>query len=613
MHPLARLGKALTSSLWVPGALVAVSLTAVATVPTTLTDFFAPGTQPNTLNTEIVSVQSCSFCHGYYNEEQEPYTRWAASMMGQAARDPVFFACLAVANQDAEFVGDLCLRCHTPGGWLGGRSNPPDGSALNATDKQGVQCNFCHRLVDPVSDPGNNPPEDIAILAGLTAGYNTNPHSGQYIVDPNDLRRGPFDLDPNFVFHTWRRSPFHRESMLCGNCHDVSNPVYTRQPDGSYDVNPLDQPHPTHSKYDEFPIERTFSEWSMSAFAAGPVEMGGRFGGNITAVSSCQDCHMPKTEGIACLPDLEIGIYRNDLPQHNFSGSNTWVLPAVRSMYSDFETGLSEQSVIDAVARNVQMLEAASDMQLSQSGGDLNVRIINQSGHKLPTGYPEGRRMWLNVRFYNSSNQLIAEHGNYNIATAELNVNNTTVYEAKLGLDAHAAAATGLPEGESFHFAVNNMYLKDNRIPPRGFTNAAFAAVQASPVAASYADGQYWDDSAFPIPFGACRADAALYFQTTTKEYIEFLRDTNVTNTHGQVAYDKWVEFGKSAPVAMDVGTMTLAIPGDLNHDGLVDISDLTLLLSSFGVSAGGDVNGDGLTDILDLALLLAYFGGGCV
>lgn len=322
---------------------------------------------------------------------------------------------------------------------------------------------------------------------------------------------------------------------------------------------------------------------------------------------------MPKTEGIACLPDLEIGIYRNDLPQHNFSGSNTWVLPAVRSMYSDFETGLSEQSVIDAVARNVQMLEAASDMQLSQSGGDLNVRIINQSGHKLPTGYPEGRRMWLNVRFYNSSNQLIAEHGNYNIATAELNVNNTTVYEAKLGLDAHAAAATGLPEGESFHFAVNNMYLKDNRIPPRGFTNAAFAAVQASPVAASYADGQYWDDSAFPIPFGACRADAALYFQTTTKEYIEFLRDTNVTNTHGQVAYDKWVEFGKSAPVAMDVGTMTLAIPGDLNHDGLVDISDLTLLLSSFGVSAGGDVNGDGLTDILDLALLLAYFGGGCV
>lgn len=612
MRQFANIARVLKTSLWVPGALVAVSLTAVATVPTTLTDFFAPGTQPNTLTTPIVSVQSCSFCHGYYDEAQEPYTRWAASMMGQAARDPVFFACLAVANQDAEFAGDLCLRCHTPGGWLGGRSNPPDGSALTADDRQGVQCNFCHRLVDPVSDPVNNPVEDTAILAGLSAGYNTNPHSGQYIVDPQDRRRGPFDLDPNFLFHQWRRSPFHRESLLCANCHDVSNPVYTRQPDGSYDVNALDEPHPTHSKYDQFPVERTFSEWSMSSFAAGPVEMGGRFGGNITAVSSCQDCHMPKTEGIACLPDLEIGIYRNDLPQHNFNGSNTWVLQAVRSMYADLETGLSEQSVIDAVARNVQMLEAASDMQLSQAGGDLNVRIINQSGHKLPTGYPEGRRMWLNVRFYNSSNQLIAERGSYNFATAVLNEVDTKVYEAKLGLDADAAAATGLPPGESFHFVLNNMYVKDNRIPPRGFTNAAFTAIQATPVGASFADGQYWDDSEFAIPFGACRAEATLYFQTTTKEYIEFLRDENTTNNHGQVAYDKWVEFGKSAPVAMDVGSLALAVPGDLNHDGVVDISDLTQLLSSFGVSTGGDINGDGMTDILDLAMLLAYFGGGC-
>ena len=47
--------------------------------------------------------------------------------MGQAARDPLFHACLAVANQDAAFAGDLCIRCHTPGGWISGRSEPTDG------------------------------------------------------------------------------------------------------------------------------------------------------------------------------------------------------------------------------------------------------------------------------------------------------------------------------------------------------------------------------------------------------------------------------------------------------------------------------------------------------
>ena len=70
-------------------------------------------------------------------------------MMGQAMRDPIFFAAMDIANQDVAFAGDLCLRCHTPGGWLAGRSEPTDGSALIDIDFPGVDCNFCHRMVDP--------------------------------------------------------------------------------------------------------------------------------------------------------------------------------------------------------------------------------------------------------------------------------------------------------------------------------------------------------------------------------------------------------------------------------------------------------------------------------
>ncbi|MBI5865315.1 MAG: hypothetical protein HZB38_12560 [Planctomycetes bacterium] len=57
---------------------------------------------------------------------------------------------------------------------------------------------------------------------------------------------------------------------------------------------------------------------------------------------------------------------------------------------------------------------------------------------------------------------------------------------------------------------------------------------------------------------------------------------------------------------------------GDLNGDGLIDITDLALFLSSFGTAAPGiptpcaDINGDGLVDISDLALFLSAFGSTC-
>ena len=120
----------------------------------------------------------------------------------------------------------------------------------------------------------------------------TEPHTGQFVIDPEDRRRGPYNLVSMF-FHQWRESPYHRESKLCSTCHDVSNPAFTRASNGSYVLNAVDTEHPTHLKGDEFPIERTYSEWTQSEYAVRPVDTGGRFGGNQPEVSTCQDCHMP--------------------------------------------------------------------------------------------------------------------------------------------------------------------------------------------------------------------------------------------------------------------------------------------------------------------------------
>ncbi|HMQ14764.1 MAG TPA: hypothetical protein PKC49_02210 [Phycisphaerae bacterium] len=585
----------------------AISVALSALIPTTPNDFFMPGTQPETLGDFIFESTNCNICHGYYNEAHAPWDRWANTLMAQAARDPVFWACLAIANQDLEGAGEFCIRCHSPGAWLEGRATPADGSAFIPKDFDGVNCHTCHRLVDPVYS-AENPLDDIVILEELEE-IPPDPHNGQFVVDPYDRRRGPRDLG-QFPYHAWRQSPYHRESFLCATCHDVSNPAYTRQPDGSYKLGPLDAPHPTHVKSDQFPIERTYSEWSKSAFAQGPIDMGGRFGGNQPLVSSCQDCHMPKTSGTACIPGLAQP--RDDLAVHALHGGNTWVLAAVRNLFDDGVTGLTAESVALAQQRTREFLAAASDLELTQPVlGEINARVINQTGHKLPTGYPEGRRMWVNVRFLDHNGELVREHGAYDAAEAKLTTGDTKVYEAKLGLSQDVADLTGLPAGESFHFALNNVWLFDNRIPPRGFTNAGFAEVQAAPVGCSYEDGQYWDDTAYAIPPGAVRVEVRVLFQTSTREYMEFLRDANTTNNAGEVAYQQWVATGRSAPAEMDFGVLALAILGDLNGDGRVDQSDLGILLAAFGTGPEGDLDGDGDTDQADLGVLLAYFGTG--
>jgi hypothetical protein len=51
---------------------------------------------------------------------------------------------------------------------------------------------------------------------------------------------------------------------------------------------------------------------------------------------------------------------------------------------------------------------------------------------------------------------------------------------------------------------------------------------------------------------------------------------------------------------------------GDLDHDASIGISDLQLLLDSYGSDAGGDLDGDGDTDLSDLAVLLACYGETC-
>lgn len=542
-----------------------VSFGYTALVNTTLLDFFLAGSQPNQSGT---FTSGCN-CHDGYNIAVEPGFNWSGGMMAQAARDPLYFATLAIANQDAAFAGDLCLRCHTPVGWLEGRSVPTDGSALLAKDREGVQCEYCHRAVKP-SGQGVNPYPIDASYSSVVPGYaSTSTYArdttylntlsprpvlsgnGMYVVDSDETRRGPrTDADPR---HPLRYSPFHRDAALCGTCHDVSNPVFDKQVDGGgnyyYTLNTLNTIPPSFNPYDHFPVERTYSEWLMSSYNTAQGIYAPQFGGNRQYVSTCQDCHMRDVTGKAAAQG-NVAL-RTDLALHDQTGGNTWVPKIVPTF---FPTEVNVAALDSAVKRATYMLKNAATLEVTENYPVVHVRVTNETGHKLPSGYPEGRRMWINLKAYDGNNVLVAEFGAYDTATGILQVSNTKVYEAKLAMSADVRALTGLsndPDGSSFHFALNNMAVKDNRIPPRGFTNLNFKQIQSPPVAYTYADGQYWDTTSYVVPSSTDRVVVSLYYQTTSKEYVEFLRDNNTTNTWGTQLYNAWNSSGKSTPVLM--------------------------------------------------------------
>jgi hypothetical protein len=736
--------------LWLGGIGVAAGSLALAgtglPLPTQLSDFYLYGTQPQTPRppnlpgdlgfNEMTSVENCAGCHATDISVTEqpfsystPYNRWSYSMMSQSFRDPIFLAAMQVTEKVAVASSDSCMRCHAPAGWVQDRGVQPDGSGRNgelieSPDRQGVNCISCHRQVDPANNPGV-PAVDAEILAALGADRPPNfPAVGERpgsaiaangaVFDPEDRRRGPVDLG-FFFYHQWLESDFHRQSAMCASCHDVSNALFMKQPDGSYALTPYGQPHPTGNKYDMYPMDRTYSEWLKSAFAQGPVTLTipnpstipvpnedptpgappeplanptliGRYqmdGVTIdettgeklifrqrnedgfryvpVAYDSCQSCHQPKSIGTGCDPAL--GPQSRNVPIHNFAGTNSWVLNAVNDLYPSGETLMERpEEVTASVQRNLHMRRMASDMELSRVGPNLRVRVINQTGHKLPGGFAEGRRMWINVRFLNGAGGVVQELGAYDSATAVLDEASTKVYEAKHGLDAAMALETGLPMGPTFHLDLNNKTYLDNRIPPRGFTNAGFEAIGAAPVGATYADGQFWDDTDFAIPAGAVRAEVSVFGQTTTREYIEFLRShaTDVSTivpqpgvdtwtlptiggpfpplgaapySLGDIVFAQWYKWGKSAPVEMDAGSVLLACSpadiantdGDAGPDGTVDNGDFSLFFSAFFAdesdparlladvaNTDGDPGADGTVDNGDFTLFFSAFFVGC-
>ena len=395
--------------------------------------------------------------------------------------------------------------------------------------------------------PGVSPPEDQAVLATVSP-LPLQYANGQFINDPGAAKRGPYS-DPLVVGHNSITSPFHRSSNMCGTCHDVSNPAFERVGPGDYAPGPLNAPHTTMNLRDMFPVERTFSEWSQSEYATTGV-YAPQFAGNLPSGIVSTLPGLPHAgrhrRGLATILESPV---RLDLPLHDLMGGNTFIGDLLPTFFPG-EVDLLELQA--ARQRAVEMLQLAATLELTPDFDGVDVKVTNETGHKLPSGYPEGRRIWLNVQAFDASGTKVFESGAYDPDTAVLTHDDQAkIYEIHLGISPGLAAAIGMPAGPGFHFVLNDTVYHDNRIPPRGFTNAAFETIQSPPVDATYADGQYWDNTSYTLPSESDSVVVRLFYQTLSKEYVEFLRDANTTNSAGQDLYNAWALHGRSAPVLM--------------------------------------------------------------
>ncbi len=634
------------------GFLLVFSVQAAETVPT---EIQMPGTQPGEV-TNFESPDFCDNCHAGYNDantigepEHEPATGWRGGAMGNAGRDAIFWATVAIAEQDFDGSGDLCIRCHSTGGWYGGRSTPTDGSGLAASDDDGVDCDTCHSMANTdnsqyagvmntpfTASCSDDPVAPDGTCESVSEGYYG---SGMLSIWNGGEKLGPYA--ETAARHSFLQSEFVRDVDYCGSCHDVSNPavgdlaanhgaqatVTGIVSSGGNFGGPVEEKAAFNNPPFAYGIvERTFSEYKSSAFPTSRVAdfnsfpadlkvtggspevtyqaamiaaaqaqehggMAGDYADGSPRFFSCQSCHMQPVHSAGCdKSDAEV---RADLPSHDHTGGNYWFADITR--YQDSKgtlrlggglTTTQTDALSQGQQRAIDHLQQAASLQIDGN----TLKVINLTGHKLISGYPEGRRMWVNIKWFDAGETLLREDGAYGQIGAtvgnpsgglDINVEsildlddvNTRIYQAHYAVTRDWAVTIQALHGpdlalnydrisgvvvctvgdfllddldpakknackgdfiETFHFALNNYVSRDNRIPPYGMSYDIARQRNALPWPADQYGGNgsgsvynYWDEIALKPPGGADHARIELLYQGTSWEYIQFLNLAN--------------------------------------------------------------------------------------
>ena len=398
---------------------------------------------------------ACKGCHGFdslglanvnaLGHDVNLYDDWETSMMGLSGVDPFWRAKVSqeilTDTAHSNQLQDLCTSCHAPmGNYTAHFQNQQYYTIANLVNdslgKAGVACMACHSI-------GSE---------GLGEMF-----SGQIPYDTNHVEYGPF-INPMvgpmqlYVGITPKKGDHMGESIACSPCHTL----ITNSVDLSGNL--------TGTTFTE---QATFHEWVNSDFPS--------------MQKPCQSCHMPQLPDSIVIANGTISLQgRAPFNLHQFAGANSFMVKLIKNNKTSLGVSASDANFDSTLAainflltKNTLTISTLKDTIVNDTAY-INVKLTNKAGHKFPTGYPSRRAVLQFVAtktngdtlfasgLFNSANEVVnidpSYESHYDIITDPTQVQ---VYEMVMG-DVNGTKTTVLERGF--------ISLKDNRIPPIGFT-----------------------------------------------------------------------------------------------------------------------------------------------
>jgi hypothetical protein len=325
----------------------------------------------------------------------EIYTQWRASIMSRSWDDPIYRALLKQASVATDgAIDNFCTGCHTPMGLTTGQITPElDREPLEKAAAE-------HPL----------PGVDCEACHNISA--RTGEDNGAYVLTPmlngKPTKFGPYK-DAVSPYHDTVYSEMHTRSDFCSVCHNVTHPFTSTA------------------------IERTYDEWHDSEYAYNGEQ--------------CQSCHMPDMAGKAAV----MGPDRKNVAMHWFNGGNVTLL----NHFAQPENAQRSRDLLKSAAAI-----AFTDLPDFVAGQDavIKIQVTNKgAGHKLPSGFPEGREMWIDFTVSDAQGTVVYRSGAIKDGKTEPGTQNFKVH---LGDRDGNEVATEV-------WKITHI-IADTRIPPEG-------------------------------------------------------------------------------------------------------------------------------------------------
>lgn len=461
---------------------------------------------------------ACRGCHGYDStglanvdengNDINLYDDWQGTMMAFSAIDPLWRAKVSheilVNPAHANELQTTCTKCHAPMGHFSAMFKGAQHYTIadlvgDTLGLNGVACGACHQI---------GPDNTFGLDFSGNLHYDTSRKAYGPFTNPDT---GPMDL---YVGLKPTYSPHISTSNTCAPCHTLITKTA--------DLN-------GNSTGGTFVEQATFHEWKNSIY-------------NDTV--PCQRCHMPQINDPVKLANGYLNLApRTPFNLHKFMGGNSTMLKLIRDNRSALGVTTAAAYIDSSITATLDLLQNRTvNMQvrvdsLTTDTLYVSVKLENKAGHKFPSGYPS-RRAFVQLAVTNGSDTVfssgilqpdgeIAGHDavwepHYNTITKP---NQVQIYEMVMG-DVNNNRTTVLERAA--------VALKDNRIPPKGFTttHAAYDTVKIIAPATTDADfnrngstqGTGIDVVHYHIPVnnaaGLLRVNAGLYYQSVPQRWL---------------------------------------------------------------------------------------------